>query len=140
MWRRDYGQRLQQWYHLRCRCAAASLDACLGAINSWWFEYPWTAYVLHWDDYKSWPDPWQLLEEPRVCSLARGLGMLYTIAMLDREDLQDAALIETTTDNLVRVQGQKYILNWYPDTIVNINPGARSRHCWNLIQARAKTH
>jgi hypothetical protein len=41
--------------------------------------------------------------------------------MLDREDLQDAQMIEYQSDNLVLVNKKKYILNWDPDQVVNIS-------------------
>jgi hypothetical protein len=69
-----------------------------------------------------WPDPWQLLNDNVYCDLARGLGILYTISLLDRADLTDAALILSQDGhNLVTVVKSKYILNWNPDTIVNTN-------------------
>ena len=55
------------------------------------------------------------------CGLARGLGMLYTISLLDRSDIQDAELIDTGSDNLVLVEQKKYILNWDRDQLLNIN-------------------
>jgi len=48
---------------------------------------------------------------------------MYTIAMLDREDLQDSQMIEYQSDNLVLVAKKKYILNWDPDQVVNISLG-----------------
>jgi hypothetical protein len=54
------------------------------------------------------------------CELARGLGILYTITLLDRADLTPVELILTEDDvNLVRVAKEKYILNWAADTVVN---------------------
>jgi hypothetical protein len=43
--------------------------------------------------------------------------------MLDRADLQDSHLIDTGSDNLVLVDKKKYILNWDPEQVLNINPG-----------------
>ena len=84
---------------------------------------------MHWDDQSTWPDPWQLLSDDIYCSLARGLGILYTITMLDRADLQDAVLAEVGSDNLVLVDKSKYILNWDVNTVVNINPtGTKAQH------------
>jgi len=48
---------------------------------------------------------------------------MYTISMLDREDLQDAQMIEYQSDNLVLVNKEKYILNWDPDQVLNISLG-----------------
>jgi len=48
---------------------------------------------------------------------------VYTIAMLDRADLQDCYLVDTSSDNLVLVDKKKYILNWDAEQVLNINPG-----------------
>ena len=129
MWPRTFAERLESWAQLREQASTADVETALNAINSWWFQTPWRAYHLHWDDRAVWPDPWQLLSDDLYCPLARGLGILYTITMLDRPDLQDAVLAEFDSDNLVLVAKEKYILNWDSTTVVNINPtGSRPRH------------
>lgn len=121
MWPRKFEARLAQWARLREQAKHESLESSLQAINGWWFAAPWCPYHLHWDDQATWPDPWQLLEDNQYCSVARGLGILYTIALVDRPDLQTAELQEVGADNLVVIPGEKYILNWDQDHIVNIN-------------------
>lgn len=123
MWPRDFSERLENWAQLRQQCQTLDSELALIKINQWWFQTPWTAYHLHWDDQQDWPDPWQLLSDNQYCPVARGLGIMYTIAMLDREDLQDARMIEYQSDNLVLVSQEKYILNWDPDQVVNISLG-----------------
>jgi hypothetical protein len=122
MWPRTFDERLASWTQLRQQVALADPESALIAINSWWFQTPWRAYHLHWDDQADWPDPWQLLSDNLYCPLARGLGILYTIALLDRPDMQDTVLAEVGSDNLVLINREKYILNWDLDTIVNTNP------------------
>lgn len=122
MWAHTFPERLTAWAQLRSQAAALPLDQALATINTWWFQTPWRPYHLHWEDQESWPDPWQLLDDNIYCGLARGLGIMYTITMLDRSDLQDAVLIENGGDNLVLVDKSKYILNWDADTIVNTSP------------------
>jgi hypothetical protein len=136
MWHPKFQDRLNSWIQLREKCNALSLPTCLNLLNQWWFHAPWAAYILHWDDKHNWPNPWQLLEEPRLCSLARGLGIIYTIAMLDRADIVDAGFFETDQDNLVQVNNKKYILNWDAGTIVNINPGTtkNTQHQLTLVE------
>ena len=137
MWHRTFDTRLAAWNQLRTQSLDLSLEVALRQINAWWFESPWIPYHLHWDDRPDWPDPWQLLDDNLYCSLARGLGMLYTIALADRKDIKDAVLIETEGDNLVLVNQSKYILNWEPDAIVNINLGPKNpRHCVSLEQIK----
>ena len=129
MWPKTFAERLESWAQLREQAATADTETALRAINSWWFQTPWRAYHLHWDDQAVWPDPWQLLSDDLYCPLARGLGILYTITMLDRPDLQDAVLAEFDSDNLVLVAKKKYILNWDSTTVVNINPTvSHARH------------
>lgn len=100
---------------------------------------PWRPYHLHWDDEDTWPDPWQLLSDNMFCDVARGLGIMYTISLLDREDLAAAELILTTDGyNLVQVCQTKYILNWHPDSIVNINLTPTAKRKLTLSQLKTK--
>ena len=137
MWFKTFEERLASWNQLRQQAASADIDSALLAINFWWFQTPWRAYHLHWDDQLDWPDPWQLLSDNLYCPLARGLGILYTIALLDRPDLQDAVLLEVNGDNLVLINKKKYILNWDLHNIVNTSPRVlNSRHI--VTQAQIK--
>jgi hypothetical protein len=123
MWHKNFPDRLQAWTQLRAQSVAVPKQQALSNINAWWFESPWQPYHLHWDDRPTWPDPWQLLGDNLYCSLARSLGIVYTIALLNREDLADVVLAEVDGDNLVLVDQKKYILNWDQSQIVNINLG-----------------
>ena len=137
MWPRNFSERLESWAQLRQQCQTLDSEPALIKINAWWFQTPWTAYHLHWDDQADWPDPWQLLSDDQYCPVARGLGILYTIAMLDREDMQDACMIEYQSDNLVLVAQEKYILNWDPDQVLNISLG-RSKPRRQVSQEQIK--
>ena len=138
MWRQQFNQRLESWVELRNQAKLLPLEESLFLINAWWFDAPWQAYYLHWDDRATWPDPWQLLDENLFCGLARGLGILYTIALMDREDIQDAELVDTNNDNLVLVSQKKYILNWDRDQLLNINLSSfQVRH--SISQEQIKT-
>jgi hypothetical protein len=123
MWHKTFDDRLSAWNQLRSRASSLPIEQALSEINSWWFDTPWTAYHLHWDDLPTWPDPWQLLDDNLFCTLARGLGILYTITLLDRADIADAVLVDTGSDNLVLVDKKKYILNWDRQQVLNINLG-----------------
>ena len=120
MWPKTFSARLESWNLLRDRCLTCSAEQALREINAWWFGSPWRPYYLHWDDQKTWPDPWQLLSDDIYCEVARGLGILYTIALLNRADLEPATLVLTQAGhNLVLVAQEKYILNWDPVSVVN---------------------
>lgn len=120
MWPRTFAERLESWTQLRNQASTGDVETALHAINAWWFHAPWRAYHLHWDDRAVWPDPWQLLSDNIYCDLARGLGILYTITILDRPDLQDSVLAEFGSDNLVLAANEKYILNWDSKQMLNI--------------------
>jgi hypothetical protein len=120
MWPATFDVRLASWNQLRDRVHSLPLETALAEINAWWFCCPWRPYYLHWDDQPNWPDPWQLLSDNVYCELARGLGILYTISLLDRADMVDAELVLTDDGgNLVLAAKEKYILNWSPDNVVN---------------------
>lgn len=120
MWSPSFDNRLASWNQLRADAQNLPLESALLRINQWWFESPWRPYYLHWDDQPIWPDPWQLLSDNVYCDLARALGILYTISMVDRKDMTPADLILTEDgSNLVQVAKEKYILNWNPDSVVN---------------------
>ena len=120
MWPQTFDARLASWNQLRDHCRHLSLESALAAVNVWWFATPWQPYYLHWDDHTNWPDPWQLLSDNIYCDLARGLGIVYTISMLDRTDTVPTTLVLTEDgSNLVLVAKEKYILNWEADQIVN---------------------
>jgi len=122
IWPASFAARLESWNLLRDQCANLPVQSALEHVNLWWFRAPWSAYYLHWDDSDTWPDPWQLLSDNIYCELARGLGILYTITLLDRADLAPAELILTEFGaNLVQATKEKYILNWSSDTVVNTN-------------------
>ena len=123
MWPKQFANRLESWSALREIADQGDLATSLAAINTWWFNAPWTSYHLHWDDLATWPDPWQLLDDNVYCEVARGLGILYTISMLKRSDISTADLVLTDQNyNLVLVNNEKYILNWGQEEIVNTHP------------------
>ena len=117
-WPSDYSQRLQCWHALRAGLSGHDIQHDLLAINDWWFDLPWRAYSLHWDDWRDWPDPWQLLQENQFCDLARALGMLYTLHLCDIAST--VQLAQASDRHLVLVDQGKYVLNWNPGGLVNI--------------------
>jgi hypothetical protein len=120
MWHKDFADRLESWAALRAEMQSMSLEQALQTTSNWWYQAPWTGYYLHWDDRETWPDPWQLLNDNVYCDLARGLGILYTITLVDHTDLISAELVLTDDDrNLVLVNKEKYTLNWGTEVIVN---------------------
>jgi hypothetical protein len=119
MWPTQFERRLAAWSDLRNSQADQDLPTVLQSINSWWQQTPWCPYHLHWDDREFWPDPWQLLSDNIYCDLARALGIMYTVILLDRDDIVNSSIIETDQGNLVLINQGKYILNWGRDIVLN---------------------
>ena len=122
MWPDRYEDRLAAWCQLRQDNQTNSLEQALLNINDWWQQCPWIPYYLHWDDMEQWPDPWDLLADNYFCSLAKALGIVYTIHMLSRPDITctELATNADSADNLVLVNKGKYILNWEAGQLLNI--------------------
>ena len=121
MWCLDYQTRFEQWVHLRTESANLDLEICLLRVNDWWQQTPWRPYYLHWDDYETWPNPWELLADDVYCGLARALGIVYTLLLINHKEVDEISLVETDDGNLVQVNGGKYILNWAPGEMLNIH-------------------
>lgn len=120
MWHKDFADRLDSWAELRNQNQELPLEEALKNINDYWQESPWQPHYLHWDDHLIWPDPWQLLSDNLFCDLARGLGILYTVSMLEHKDLVSYELILAEDGrNLVLVNKSKYTLNWDGSVLVN---------------------
>jgi hypothetical protein len=121
MWCADYQDRLLQWADLRDRCHVMEVEEALDTINLWWAKSPWQPYYLHWDDWRTWPNPWDLLSDNMFCSVARALGIVYTIELSKHEKIHEVSLIQTQDDNLVQVNDGKYILNCGAGELLNIH-------------------
>jgi hypothetical protein len=120
MWNNRFEERLKEWYALRQSCHDGDLERSLLAINDWWWQAPMVNHYLHWDDHRDWPGPWDLLADDMYCDLARGVGIMYTVIMLERPDISDIELAQCNDSNLVLVNQGKYILNWCPRQLLNI--------------------
>jgi hypothetical protein len=138
VWPLNFSDRLAAWHDLRVTAQALPLEPALELVNTWWFHTPWTAHYLHWDDQPKWPDPWQLLSDNVFCEVARGLGILYTVSMIDHPEITSAELVTTDQGyNLVQINRGIYTLNWDQDTVVNTHSATQVRR--QLTQEQGKS-
>jgi hypothetical protein len=117
----DYEFRLKSWVELRDNLKDLSLSEQCVAIDTFWQRVPTQNYYLHTDFIKDWPSPWQLLSDNTYCYYGRALGMIYTLLLLGNKNID---LVDAKDDNsnevvLVLVDNAKYVLNYWPDTVVN---------------------
>ena len=122
MWQSHSEKRLVAWADLRNSCKEnPNLDEVITIIHDWWQQAPMVLRYLHCDLVDDWPDPWDLIAENTYCSLAKCLGMCYTIRMLARQDIDDVCILEIdNNDYIVQVNKGLYCLNWNVDKVVNM--------------------
>lgn len=117
----DFYSRLRAWTSLRETLKDQNIETQCIEIDRFWQQSPMSNHYLHPADIKTWPDPWQLIDDNIYCPYARALGMIYTLSLLG---IQDIDLVSATDYNsvdvvLVLVDSAKYVLNYWPGTIVN---------------------
>ena len=119
----NYDSRLRSWYDLRQKLQNSDTQTKCVEIDKFWQAAPLINHHLHPNDVSSWPGPWDLLSENMYCELARGLGMVYTLLLLG---ITDVDFCLATNDNsedvtIVLVDGAKYVLNYWPNTVLSNN-------------------
>ncbi len=119
----NYDARLQNWYDLRQKLQHSDITTKCIEIDKWWQSAPLVNHYLHPHDVGNWPNPWELLSENTYCSIARAIGMCYTLLLLDTSDVELVLARNDTGEDvvLVLVDNAKYILNYWPDTVLNNN-------------------
>ena len=117
----NYEARLKRWHDLRVTLEQSDIKEKCIEIDKFWQQCPIASHYLHPVDIYDWPGPWELVFDNNFCVYARALGMIYTLLLLGVDTID---LVEAKDDNnedvvLVLVDNAKYILNYWPDTVVN---------------------
>ena len=116
-----FDTRLAEWYELRRSLQEADLQKVCIEVDKFWQQCPLNNYYLHPHDIKDWPNPWELIHDNHYCFYSRALGNIYTLAILGIKDVDLATAIDynNTEVVLVLVDNAKYVLNYWPDSVVN---------------------
>ena len=116
-----YDTRLKSWYDLRADIKDLDTKTKCVEVDKWWQKAPLVNHHLHLQDSMTWPGPWELLSENTYCTVARALGMCYTLLLIGIDDIQlvEATDIQGEDTVLVLVDSAKYVLNYWPDTVLN---------------------
>jgi hypothetical protein len=117
----DFETRLRSWAKLREEILSLDSISQVIKIDDFWQKSPIQNHYLHPDYIKDWPTPWQLLSDNVFCYYARALGIVYTLLLLGKKNID---LVDAVDDNsnevvLVLVDDAKYVLNYWPNTVVN---------------------
>jgi hypothetical protein len=119
----NYDTRLKSWYDLRTSLVEADTQTKCIEVDKWWQRAPLVTHYLHPIDLQAWPGPWDLLNDNEYCQLARGLGIIYTLLLLGVDDIDFCLGTDDNSEDvaLVLVDNAKYVMNYWPDMVVNIN-------------------
>jgi len=137
MWQSHIDKRLVSWVDLRNSCKENhNLEKVIITIHNWWQQAPMVLRYLHTDLIDEWPDPWELIAENTYCSLAKCLGMCYTVRMLERQDIHNLCISEVdNNDYIVQVNHGLYTMNWNVDSVVNMTLEDKSKITKNIDSA-----
>lgn len=114
----SYDNRLQSWYNLRNQIKNFDLAQQCVEIDKWWQRAPLVNHYLHPIDLPTWPGPWELLVENTYCTLARGLGMCYTLLLMNITDIEFVLATDSQgNDTSLVIVLDTYILNYWPNTV-----------------------
>lgn len=121
----DFFSRLRSWYDLRENLIEqkADLQTICVEVDRFWQWAPLSTHYLHPADVHAWPTPWELINDNTYCVFGRALGIIYTLMLLGVKEID---LVEATDYNsedvvLVLVDSAKYVLNYHPNSVLNIS-------------------
>jgi hypothetical protein len=121
VFQQNYDTRLRSWYELRKQIESRDTQTKCIEIDRWWQDAPLVNHHLHILDSNNWPGPWDLLVENTYCTVARALGMCYTLLLTGEKDIELVEATDKTGDDvvLVLVDNAKYILSYWPSTVLS---------------------
>jgi hypothetical protein len=119
----DYYTRLREWFKLKENLKGQDISTICIEVDRFWQNTPLLNHYLHPDEIEDWPSPWELINDNEYCLYARGLGMVYTLMLLGVKDIDFVDIIDDNRENvvLVLVDNAKYVLNYHPNSVLNIS-------------------
>lgn len=116
-----YDTRLQSWYELRKTLENSDTQTRCVEIDKWWQKAPLVNHYLHPDLVSEWPNPWELLVDNNYCTVARALGMYYTLILLGTKDVDFLVGKDDNKEDviLVTVDRAKYVMNYWPNMVLS---------------------
>ena len=117
--------RLKCWKNLRFKINQLSLEEALQETIEFWQSCPWTAFYLDLNNPKSWPNPWELIDDNYYCDLAKVLGIVYTLNLSEHgKNLVIEVRVYTDPKTgyqycIAYLDQGKYVLNLIDNQILN---------------------
>jgi hypothetical protein len=119
----DYYTRLREWHKLKETLVDQDLSTICIEVDRFWQRAPINTHYLHPDEIENWPNPWELISDNHYCYYGRALGIIYTLMLLGVKELDFVDALDDNRDNvvLVLVDNAKYVLNYWPESVLNMN-------------------
>lgn len=116
-----YETRLREWYELRKNLENSDTKTKCIEIDHWWQYAPLVNHYLHPKDTLNWPGPWDLIYDNNYCTIARGLGMCYTLLLLGVDDVDFCQGKDDNDEDVtvVLVDRAKYVMNYWPQSVIS---------------------
>ena len=115
----SFPERLREWRDLRELLKNQNLEQQCIAVDSWWQRAPLVNHYLHPHDTANWPDPWTLLSDNEYCTLARGVGICYTLTMIGINNYRMLVASDEYGDDYIIIHCDEYTMNYHPNSVVN---------------------
>jgi len=141
--------RLGRWKSFRNSLNDFSIGKALELTNELWSVCPFIPFYLDVNDPKSWPDPWQLLQENYYCDIAKSLGIVYTIYLTKHQNEVQPEIriyLDSKTKHQYSIayfcQG-KYVLNLVEGQVVNkehINQDFKLIRCYTAADLQLEKY
>ena len=118
----DYPTRLREWHNLKENLKESDTQTVCIEVDGFWQRAPITPHYLHPADVVDWPNPWELINDNNYCLYGRALGMAYTLMLLGIKDIDIVSAIDDNSEDvvLVLIDSAKYVMNYYPNSVVNM--------------------
>jgi hypothetical protein len=117
----SYENQLLEWCKLRNNLANSDLATISCEVDKFWQQVPLVNHYLHPVDLPKWPNPWELLVENTYCTIARGLGMCYTLLLLGIDDIEYKLGTNDMGEDvaIVLVDNANYTMNYWPNSVIS---------------------
>ena len=118
-WFLDRQGKVLAWRAWRKTLPAMDNETMLNEVATWWkfvplvnnAIYPWTP--------DTWPDPWALIGNGSFCPSAQGLGIFYTLTLINVKCTLVQAMVDNKVKLLVQLNDDR-LLNYHDGEIIDI--------------------
>lgn len=118
-WFLDRQEKLLAWRAWRNTLTAMDNDDMLNEVALWWKFVPMVNKIINPLRSDTWPDPWRLIADGSFCPNAQGLGIFYTLTLINKTCKLLQAMVEGKIKLLVLVNDSK-LLNYHDGEVIDI--------------------